>query len=318
MNRQSPRVSIGMPVYNGERFLADVLDSLLSQTFSDFELIISDNASTDKTQEICTTYAADDARIRYHSNESNLGAARNYNRVFELSEGEYFKWAAADDLCTPDYLKRCVEVLDSEADVVLCYPKTTIIDENGQILRKYEDGLNMVTDSASGRFIQTFYNCRLCNAVFGLIRSSKLEQTRLIKDFIASDKVLLAELSLLGIFREIPDYLFNRRFHIVRTGTLEADAPEYGASFVSLGKDKQLEWLNPAHKDKIAYVHWKLFGAYLTSIKRAPIRWSQKVFVMIFLFGTLIADKQYRLELGRAIRKSVRKIGNLAYSQEPR
>ena len=112
MLNNKPRVSIGMPVFNGENYLAEALDSLLTQTFSDFELIISDNASTDKTEEICRAYAVRDQRIRYFRNQENLGASRNYNRVFELSSGEYFKWAAHDDLCAPEFLGRCVDVLD--------------------------------------------------------------------------------------------------------------------------------------------------------------------------------------------------------------
>ena len=106
-----PRVSIGIPVYNGGRFIKEAIDSILAQTFEDFELILSDNASTDETEEICKEYATLDRRIRYYRNEENLGAAKNYNRVFELSNGEYFKWASHDDLCAPEYLERCIAAL---------------------------------------------------------------------------------------------------------------------------------------------------------------------------------------------------------------
>src|SRR5437867_8743488 len=137
----TPRVNIGMPVYNGERFLEEAIDSMLNQSFKDFELIISDNASTDRTQEICRAYLARDRRIRYFQNQTNLGATANFNRVFELSSGEYFKLANADDLSAPDLLAKCVAVLDAHPEVVLCYPKTTIIDENGDMIRQYEDNL---------------------------------------------------------------------------------------------------------------------------------------------------------------------------------
>src|SRR5207244_10480282 len=109
-----PRVSIGVPVYNGERYIAETLDSLLAQTFEDFELIISDNASHDRTEGICRAYAAKDSRIRYVRNSTNLGAARNYRLAVELSSGEYFRWANCDDLFAPTSLSRCVEVLDLE------------------------------------------------------------------------------------------------------------------------------------------------------------------------------------------------------------
>ena len=89
MSNNKPRISIGMPVFNGEKFIAETLDSLLTQTYSDFELIISDNASTDNTEQICRKYASKDPRINYFRNKSNFGAAKNYNRVFKLSSGEY-------------------------------------------------------------------------------------------------------------------------------------------------------------------------------------------------------------------------------------
>ena len=104
MSENEPRVSIGMPVYNGEKYLEEAIQSILAQTYSDFELVISDNASTDKTQEICLEYAARDSRVRYHRNEKNLGAAPNYNRTFELSTGQYFKWADYDDLLAEEFL----------------------------------------------------------------------------------------------------------------------------------------------------------------------------------------------------------------------
>ncbi len=143
MRNSLPYVSIGLPVYDGERFLAETLDSLLAQTFEDLELIISDNASTDRTQEICKDYLAKDRRIRYYRNDQNLGAARNYNRVFELSTGKYFKWAAHDDLCASALTERCVEVLDSEPSAVMCYARTIIIDEHGKHQKDFDDFLDL-------------------------------------------------------------------------------------------------------------------------------------------------------------------------------
>src|SRR3989337_590294 len=119
-----PTVSIGLPVFNGEKYLRQALDSILAQTYQDFELIISDNASTDKTQQICREYVKKDSRIRYYRNKRNLGATRNHNRVFELSCGEYFKWASHDDLLAPEFLSRCVSVLDQDHSIVLCHSKT--------------------------------------------------------------------------------------------------------------------------------------------------------------------------------------------------
>ena len=134
MTSHVPRVSIGMPVYNAENYLGEAIESLLAQTFQDFELIISDNASTDRTEAICREYAARDPRIRYERQAENQGAARNFNHVFERARGPYFKWAAHDDLHSPTFLARCVEVLDRSPDVVWCHPRSTHVGPDGKPL----------------------------------------------------------------------------------------------------------------------------------------------------------------------------------------
>lgn len=176
MNERAPRVSIGLPVYNGQDYLSQALDALLAQTYSDFELVISDNASMDDTEEICRQYAARDGRIRYHRSEENLGAAPNFNRAFELSRAEYFKWAAHDDLCGPEYLERTVAVLDGDASVVLCHVGTTETDESGTVVRTLAPKPQM----GSRHVHERLYDC-ICVPhpqvmVFGLIRANVLPQ----------------------------------------------------------------------------------------------------------------------------------------------
>src|SRR6266567_4421323 len=135
--QSAPLLSIGLFVYNGERFLEETLDSILSQTFTDFELIISDNASTDRTGEISEAYVRRDSRIRYYRGEKNMGAGWNVRRVYELATGKYFKWAAADDILEPDFLRRCVEALESNPGCVLAYAKTRVVDENRNFIEDY-------------------------------------------------------------------------------------------------------------------------------------------------------------------------------------
>ncbi len=142
MTQHSPRVSVGLAVYNGENFIRAAIDSILAQTFTDFELVISDNASTDKTQEICLEYAAKDGRIRYYRCERNMGAAWNQNRVFELSRGEYFRLAAHDDVIAPEYLAKCVEVLDQNPSVVLCHSWTKAINDQGEVIEDQGMGVS--------------------------------------------------------------------------------------------------------------------------------------------------------------------------------
>jgi len=265
-----PRLSIGVPVYNGEEFLELALDSILNQTFAEFEVVVSDNASTDRTEEICRSYVAKDNRIKYFRNEENLGASRNYNKVFELSRGEYFKWAAVDDLCASEYFEKCVHVLDSHPDVVVCYPRTKIIDQYGDVLEEYDDGLNLQSGSAFERFRQFVRTAGECNAVFGVMRSSVLRRTRLIENYNGSDIILLAELSLYGKFYEIADYLFFRRTH-----------PECSSNLQT--PEETLAWFDPAQKGKLHFRTWKHSRGYFSSIRKAPLSIREKTRLFVEL-----------------------------------
>ncbi len=134
MTEIRPRVSIGLPVYNGGQFVSKAIEAVLGQTFSDLELIISDNASTDSTEEICLAYASRDKRIRYYRNAANVGVNPNYRRVFSLATSEYFKWVTHDDLQTLDFLEKTVPILDRDPGVVVCYPRVVVIDENENVI----------------------------------------------------------------------------------------------------------------------------------------------------------------------------------------
>src|SRR4029434_7870788 len=131
MTRNVELLSIGMPVYNGGQYLASALESLLNQDSPRLELIVSDNASTDDTEDICRRFVRKDSPITFRRNETNVGAAANFNAVFELSRGHYFMWAAHDDLWHPTYARRCVEMLKQDADIVLCSSDVNFVDECG-------------------------------------------------------------------------------------------------------------------------------------------------------------------------------------------
>ncbi|MFH1841801.1 MAG: glycosyltransferase family 2 protein [bacterium] len=169
-----PRLSIGLPVYNGEAFVGDAIRSLLDQTFTDFELIISDNCSTDRTVEIVQAFAEQDPRVRIHRNETNLGAARNFNLVFELATAEFFKWAAADDICQPAYLARCIDMLDSDPDIVLCHSLADQIDPDGQRVGEYRYPMRADAPDVLTRFTDLIIVRHDCHAVFGVIRHDAL------------------------------------------------------------------------------------------------------------------------------------------------
>jgi glycosyltransferase involved in cell wall biosynthesis len=131
---KTPKISIGLPVYNGEPYLRESIESILAQDFEDFELLISDNASTDGTWGICQEYATNDARVRLHRHERNLGARSNFSYVFKNTFGLYFMWHAHDDLRSSNTLSSCIAFLDNHPDFVLCSTQNTIIDHGGQSL----------------------------------------------------------------------------------------------------------------------------------------------------------------------------------------
>jgi len=213
MNQSKPRLSIGLPVRNGARFLPPAVDSLLAQTYEDFELIISDNASTDQTEAICREYAAKDPRVRYHRSNQNVGLANNYNYLFIRARGEYFKWAAADDMHEPTYVARCMDVLERDPAVMLAYAKARFIDENGAPLGNTDRGFDLQSESACERLRFVIQATSWVNSIFGLIRTEALAKTKLLPSYPGGDYPLLGELALLGKFVEVPDPLFLRRLH---------------------------------------------------------------------------------------------------------
>lgn len=262
----SPRVSIGVPVYNGERYLQHALDSILAQSFTDFELLISDNASTDGTERICREYAAADSRVHYTRWDVNEGAARNYNRLVEMASGKYFKWAAHDDICAPGLLGQCVAALDSSPpSVVLCYPKTILIDENGAKVGTYKDNMDLRLPQPHQRLHHLLQHLRMCNAVFGLIRTDALRKTRMIGNFVASDMVLLAELCLLGEFREVPERLFLRRRH------------QEASCFAHQSPEERAVWFDPRNKGRWVFPMLEMLVQHFRAIARTRISASEKM-----------------------------------------
>lgn len=206
-----PTVSIGMPVYNAERYLEAALASLLDQTFEDFELIISDNASTDRTPQICEASAAADGRVRYHRNPENLGIVGNYNAVVRRARGRSFKFASSNDLCHPTLLEKCVAVLERRPDVVLCYPRTVLFSDETGYREEYDDGMDLQEEDPCVRFRRCRMGMRLNNVMNGVVRTEALRRTGLMGEFLGSDVPMIVVLTLYGKFVELPEFLFFRR-----------------------------------------------------------------------------------------------------------
>lgn len=208
---KKPRVFIGLPVYNGARFLARAVDSLLAQSFTDFTLLISDNASNDDTQAICERYCLQDSRVRYVRQRENIGAPNNWNFVVHQAEGEYFKWATANDECAPLMLEYCLQALDADPSAVLCQGRTCLVDEESDAHEEYHKDLALLDDRPSERLKELIIRLALNNGQSGLIRLSSLHRTGLDRPYPNGDIPLMAELALLGRFIVLPEVLLYRR-----------------------------------------------------------------------------------------------------------
>ena len=253
------KVSLGLPVYNGERFLNEAIASALGQSFDDLELIICDNASTDATWRICEEAAAADDRVVIHRNPENIGAAANFNRTVELASGTYFKWVAHDDLIASDYLEKCVGLLDADPSLVHCHSEIQVVDDGGALVRHYDPELSQVGSiSPSERFEDWTRISHWCLDVFGLMRTDVLRRTHLIAPYIASDRSLLAELGLHGRFARVPEELFFSREHTQR-------------SIRAMPLHQRAAWFDPSKPKRIAFPHFRLWYEYVRLVRAAPI-----------------------------------------------
>jgi len=268
MRESRPQVSVGLPVYNGEKYLPNTLTRLLEQDFENFELIVSDNASTDDTRDICLAFADRDLRVRYFRNPANIGLAANHNRAFALSRGDFFKWAAHDDDFPRAMLFRFVKAFEeSPPSVSLVFSLCEYIDELGAPEWIDSDGVDTDHPWPHRRLARLLANIHMYNCVYGLIRSDMLRKTRLYGRYPMSDHVLFAELAMLGDFVEIPEPLLRIRRHPGRTFTATQDPkrlrelfdPGHGHEFSLLTMQKRVELelvrsaalVPPAFSDKV-------------------------------------------------------------------
>ena len=267
MIRKKPNLSIGLPVFNGEKYLRQAIDSILFQTYSDFELIISDNASVDKTEDICREYVKLDDRVSYYRSEKNHGAAWNWNRVFKLSSGVYFKWVAHDDVMVPEFLSKCLTVLERDPSIILCHSKNAIINEFDEIVGKYEIGHIIDSQKPHFRFSQILQKIGLPWLIFGVFRRDLLGKTSLFKSYIGSDWTLLAEISLLGRIFEIQEYLFRRRDH------KESYTDKHYIEPVTIHdyRTETLWWTGGRKKPLVVLPNWKLFIEFFKTVNSVSL-----------------------------------------------
>jgi glycosyltransferase involved in cell wall biosynthesis len=265
----TPRITLGLPVYNGEHYLSESLDSLLAQTFTDFELIISDNGSSDQTGAIARQYQSADPRVRYVHHHQNRGSSFNHNFVIEQGRGEFFKWVSDDDLYAPDLLERCIDALDSRPEIVLAHAWTAFIDDAGMITDPIDYALTTDVPDPVTRFRSVLYTDG-GDDIYGVIRMPVLRRIAPFGSYHWADRTFVGELALNGQFRNVPEFLYFRRDHPGRTSAVGRN-----------NMRRRCARLDPARANRWRHPAVRLVGEYLlgyvAAIRRAPITTKDRV-----------------------------------------
>jgi len=262
----APQVGVGLPVYNGEQFVAAAIESVLRQTFPDFELIISDNHSTDKTETICRQYAERDERVKYYRAERNRGIAWNYNQVFHLSsKPTYFMWFSHDDILHPAYIQRCVGVLAEDRSVALCYSNWGEIDEAGRPFASHVSRVNMSSADPVLRFREAIRLEHLCEPWCGVTRTDIVQRTGMYGNFADYDRVIFAEIGLYGRFVELQETLFFRREHKGRS------------IYLYSSRAARASWINEGKPLIFVFPHCRELREFWAAVRRSKLSTFQKL-----------------------------------------
>lgn len=282
MTRHSPIVSIGIPVYNSEKYLEETLKSILNQGFQDFEIIISDDGSTDSTPGICRTYERKDSRIHYYASETNNGPGWNYNHVLGLSAGKYFKWQAQDDLLKPDFLEKCVEVLDTCPDVVLAYSLVVEINQRGHqtkdidLTRIHNDHIRPSIRLRSMLVRGKYLGCE----IFGLMRMDDLRKVPRNPSCAHGDLMFMCYLVVHGRFYKIPEPLFQFRIHpeqSMQTLPTHMKGLKKRRLFPFSGPLPATDWWDPSKKGKVDFPTWRFYWRIFNFVQRYPMPIAEKL-----------------------------------------
>jgi glycosyltransferase involved in cell wall biosynthesis len=277
-NMAAPIISIGMPAYNCEDTIGEAIESLQSQTCADFELIISDNCSTDSTLARIKVYAAADARIRVMAQSYNRGANENYSAVARLARGTYFKWMSASDLCAPQCLEKCLEFMRNTPGAVLVSPATVLFEHRTSDGVPYVGDVGAIEDDPAARFETVLRSMRLNNLMNGLMDVKALRRTRLIEHFPGSDIAFIAKMALLGKLYLLPDQLYFRRMSATSATALMAKADVQRHHY-------------PTRSWRSTFPRWRNHFAGLRDIMNTPLTTRQRMRALEFATRQLRWDR---------------------------
>jgi glycosyltransferase involved in cell wall biosynthesis len=279
----APLVTIGVPAYNSERHLRTSLDSLLAQTYRDFVLVISDNASTDSTADICQEYVRKDPRVKYFRNPVNVGMTGNFNRVFELTHTKYIKWSTADDFWAPEMLADAVAVMEADPSIAVCYPQTIIVNDEGREQGPYYDQLHLMQDDPAERFSLLVDRIKLVNHHLGLLRTDAVRRTRLFGKHVSADIGFLAEMSLYGKFYEVKKPQFFRRFHIDSSSWNRAAGDE----------EQEARRFHAANVRRVPFQSFRYHAWFMRAILRSPLSLIKKCKLLLQIGRTMFWHRRF-------------------------
>lgn len=284
-----PRVSFAIPVCNAERFLDRALDSLLAQDYAYFEVVVCDNASTDGTPDIVRRYAEKDGRVRYIRNEKNIGQIENFNRVFELSRGDFIRWMGADDWLEPDYARKCVAALNARPDAVGVTTQWRFMDDNGEVNFLDLPGPRVDASTPTRRLhltLRLLQNGKLLfDPIYSLIRRNALERSGMLPINRWTDRLLALELCLIGPFCHLDDFLATRR-----------EAREPRKIRIERWHKRYKGWKKSEHR-------WMLYVSYAKIVGRAPLTVWQKLNCWGIIFFYWLRD-----EIRRRVKRIKRRL----------
>lgn len=257
-----PPLSVGLPVRNGEPYLAQAIEAILGQSFEDLELLLSDNASDDATPDICRHYERQDPRVRYFRQPRNIGLAPNANFVVDRARGKLFKWAASDDLYARTLLERCVAALDEHPEAVLAHSWTALIDASGELTHALEYPLLTSSRQPAERFASVLFGSG-GDDIYGVVRTEVLRRVAPLASHHHADRSLVAELALHGPFRQVPGWLYFRREHPAQAEQAHTTVRARCAN------------MDPRRADRLRHPGARLAGeyvwAFVTALRRAPL-----------------------------------------------
>ena len=294
----TPRVSFALPVRNGGDKIRRCLDSLLAQDFEDFEIVISDNASTDGTQDVIREYAARDSRVRPFLNERDVGQIENFNRVVHIARGEYFRWIGADDWIEPEYASSCIAILDHDPGAIAVTNFIRIYVDDKPTRSDEYFGELLESERPERRFTRMLWTFHAGDSIYeplySMIRRSVLLSTSLVRMMVKADRILASELSLLGRFHHHHACLTHR----------------WKPSGVTVHSEEYLKRYRPDRSAELQSTPWRQARVLMSVIRDAPLTTRQRLVcmkaVVMFFFKASRRDARRRFrrrrgELRRAL-----------------